>query len=151
MAPPKKPLLPLLTPKPAERRDRRGARSGESLQGLYQRIKEGLPERRKFRERRASPRVAVGLELEARHGSERTPQTTNDLSTFGLSVLEGPTPPTGTKLTLALFLPDEPMSPLELEGVVLGPCGANGMRVKFHQPSLEAVRRIHRYLSGVKP
>lgn len=152
MSPPRPPLLPLITPSPGERRkDRRGSRSSDTLQGLYQRIKEGLPERRSFRERRATPRVAVDLEVEQRQGDARFVRLTSDLSTFGLSVREGPTPRVGTKLTLALFLPDEPMNALELEAEVLGSYDAKGgMRVRFLQPSIEVVRRLHKYLLGVK-
>ena len=152
MAPPRPPLLPLISPQPGERRkDRRGARSTDTLQGLYERIKGGLPERRTFRERRATPRVTVDLEVEQRQGESRYVRLTNDLSTFGLSVREGPTPKVGAKMVLALFLPDDPMSALELEAEVLGSYDAKGgMRVKFQKPSIEVVRRIHKYLLGVK-
>jgi hypothetical protein len=50
-------------------------------------------------------------------------------------------------LFLKLFLPDEPMAPLKLEAEVLGSYDTRGgMRLRFHRPSLDAVRRIHRFL-----
>jgi hypothetical protein len=72
---------------------------------------------------------------------------TTDLSTFGMSTRHGPTPVEGSRLFLKLFLPDEPMAPLKLEAEVLGSYdGDCGMRLKFHRPTLDAVRRIHRFL-----
>lgn len=115
-------------------------------------MKAGDPERRSFRERRATPRVPVELECEEKHGDTRYVRLTTDLSTFGMSTRHGPTPVHGSRLQLKLFLPDEPMAPLKLEAEVLG-CydDRGGMRLKFVRPSLEAVRRIHRYLSTAKP
>ena len=137
-------LLPLLTPKLPQTVDRR-AQTGESMVKLFDRIKQGDSERRSFRERRASPRVNVGLNLEADAGAETMRLVTHDLSTFGLSISGGPTPKKGTRISLKLFLPDEPTNPLVLEGEVLGPLSDDGgVRVKFIKPDIEAVRRIHR-------
>ncbi len=137
-------LLPLLTPKLPQTLDRR-TNTGEAMVKLFDRIKQGESERRKFRERRATPRVNVGLALEAGAGEETMRLITNDLSTFGLSISGGKTPKKGTKLTLKLFLPDEPTTPLVLEAEVLGPLGReDGVRMRFLKPDLEAVRRIHK-------
>ena len=139
-------LLPLLTPKLPQTMDRR-TNTGEAMVKLFDRIKQGESERRNFRDRRATPRVNVGLALEAGagEGEETMRLVTNDLSTFGLSISGGPTPKKGTKLTLKLFLPDEPTTPLELEAEVLGPLGKDGgVRMRFLKPDLEAVRRIHK-------
>ncbi len=138
------PLLPLLTPKLPQTIDRR-TNTGEAMVKLFDRIKQGESERRNFRDRRATPRVNVGLALEAGAGQDTMRLVTNDLSTFGLSISGGPTPKTGTKLTLKLFLPDEPTTPLLLDAEVLGPLGRDGgVRIKFLKPDLEAVRRIHK-------
>jgi len=142
-------LLPLITPpKPKSRsKDRRGGNE-TSLLGMYARLSAGQPERRSFRERRATPRMPVELECEENHGGSRFVRLTTDLSTFGLSTRHGPTPPRGTKLTIRLFLPDEPKTPLTLDAHVLGAYDLRGgMRLKFRKPSIEAVRRIHRFLT----
>lgn len=137
-------LLPLLTPKLPQTVDRR-RQTGESMVKLFDRIKQGESERRSFRDRRATPRVNVGLTLETGEGDEAMRLVTHDLSTFGLSVSGGATPKKGTKLELRLFLPDEPTNPLVLQAEVLGPLGKDGgVRVKFIKPDLDAVRRIHR-------
>ena len=137
-------LLPLLTPKLPQTLDRR-TNTGEAMVKLFDRIKQGESERRNFRDRRATPRVNVGLALEAGAGEETMRLITNDLSTFGLSISGGKTPKKGTKLTLKLFLPDEPATPLVLEAEVLGPLGReDGVRMRFLKPDLEAVRRIHK-------
>ncbi len=137
-------LLPLLTPRLPQTIDRR-AHSGESMAKLFDRIKQGDGERRSFRERRATPRVHVGLALETNHDEQTMRLVTHDLSTFGLSISGGPTPKKGTRLSLKLFLPDEPTDPLLLEGEVLGPLDREGgVRVKFIKPDLETSRRIHR-------
>jgi hypothetical protein len=115
--------------------------------GLYQRLSAGQPERRRFRERRATPRVPVELECEESHGDSRYVRLTTDLSTFGMSTKHGPTPVEGSRMVLKLFLPDEPIAPLKLEAEVLGSYDdKGGMRLKFVKPSLDAVRRIHRFL-----
>lgn len=137
-------LLPLLTPKLPRTLDRR-ANSGESMEKLFERIKHGDGERRSFRERRATPRLNVGLALETRDGDETMRLVTNDLSTFGLSIAGGKTPKKGTKLQLKLFLPDAPTEPLELEAEVLGALDAEGgTRMRFIDPDLEVMRRIHK-------
>jgi hypothetical protein len=145
------PILPLLTPslRAEKEGDRRGSRA-DSMLGLFQRISKGSEERRAFRDRRATPRVSVELECEERVNESRYVRLTTDLSTFGMSTRAGHTPAAGTRLTLALFLPDEPLAPLKLEAEVLGPYdGSGGMRTKFKNPSVEAIKRIHRYLSAI--
>jgi hypothetical protein len=137
-------LLPLLTPKLPQTLDRR-RNTGEAMVKLFDRIKQGEGERRSFRDRRATPRVNVGLALEADSGDQTMRLVTNDLSTFGLSISGGVTPKKGTRLQLKLFLPDEPTEPLLLDAEVLGPLGKDdGVRVRFIKPDLEAVRRIHK-------
>jgi hypothetical protein len=140
-------LLPLLTPKLPQTIDRRSG-TGEAMVKLFDRIKQGEGERRNFRDRRATPRVNVGLALEAASGNaaeETMRLVTHDLSTFGLSISGGATPKKGTRLTLKLFLPDEPTQPLLLDAEVLGSLGSeDGVRVRFIKPDLEAVRRIHK-------
>lgn len=146
------PILPLLTPslRSETKRDRRGSRS-DSLLGLFERISKGSEERRAFRERRATPRVAVELECEERTTDSRYVRLTSDLSTFGMSTRQGHTPPAGTRLTLALFMPDEPLAPLKLDAEVLGPYDSGGgMRLRFKNPSVDAIKRIHRYLSAIR-
>lgn len=136
--------MPLLTPRLPQTLDRR-TNTGEAMVKLFDRIKQGESERRNFRDRRATPRVNVGLALEAGSGEETMRLITNDLSTFGLSISGGKTPKKGTRLTLKLFLPDEPATPLVLEAEVLGPLGReDGVRMRFLKPDLEAVRRIHK-------
>ncbi len=138
--------LPLLTPKLPRIKDRRGG--SDSLVKLMQRIQTGQPERRGFRERRATPRVAVQLDIEAEEGGETVVMRSHDLSTFGVGVKSGPTLEKGNRITIRLFLPDEPTTPIELKAEVLGPFGENGgVRMKFINPPVEAVRRIHRLLT----
>ncbi len=145
------PLLPLIAPalRAEKQADRRGSRS-DSLLGLFNRLAKGDTERRHFRERRATPRVSVELECEERTNDSRYVRMTHDLSTFGMSTRQGHTPPAGTRLTLSLFLPDEPLAPLKLDAEVLGPYdGGGGMRMRFKNPSVDAVKRIHRYLAAI--
>ncbi len=139
-------MLPLITPKLPHLPDRRG-QSDDSLKKLLDRIQKGEEERRSFRERRATPRVAVALDVETREGEEKVTQRTHDLSTFGVSVRGGATPPAGTRLRIKIFLPDDPVTPLDLEAEVLGSFDATGgTRMRFVNPDLHAVRRIHRFL-----
>lgn len=120
--------------------DRRST-SGESMLKLFERIRQGAGERRSFRERRASPRVNAGFPVEGTGGQ---PLVTHDLSTFGLSIDGGEPLPKGAKLTVKLFLPDDPKTPLVLEAEVLGSrTSAGGTRMRFLKPPLDAIRRIH--------
>ncbi len=143
--------LPLIAPRLGPNLDRRGTSSGEvrdPLQDLYSRLSKGSAERRAPRDRRASVRVTVELECEERDGDSVLVRLTNDLSTFGVSMREGPTPKTGSRLGLTLFLPGAP-DPIVLEAEVLGPWDTKGgTRLKFVRPTLEAVRRIHRFLAA---
>ena len=69
----------------------------------------------------------------------------------GIVVATGGLAPKGTRLTLSLFLPDEPLAPLKLESEVLGAYDNNGgMRLRFRNPSVDAVKRNHRYLSCIQ-
>ncbi|MEW5737545.1 MAG: PilZ domain-containing protein [Myxococcota bacterium] len=140
-------LLPLITPRLPQVADRRGS-SGESTSQLFERIQRGEKERRTFRERRASPRVAVGITLETEDAGTRVMAQTYDLSTFGLSIRSGQTPAKGRVVSLRLFLPDDLDAPLNLKAEVLGPFDAEGgVRMRFVKPDIEAVKRIHRLVS----
>ncbi|MFZ5471627.1 MAG: PilZ domain-containing protein [Myxococcota bacterium] len=101
------------------------------------------------RERRATPRVAVELEWEERVGTSRYFRITTDLSTFGLSARQGYAHELGTKVKLVLQLPDEVGTPIEVDAEVVGTYDARGgMRLAFRNPSVEAVRRIHKFLAA---
>jgi hypothetical protein len=64
-----------------------------------------------------------------------------------VGVASGPTPKKGSRITIRLFLPDD-AEPIELKAEVLGPFGEHGgARMKFINPPVEAVRRIHRLLT----
>ncbi len=121
--------------------DRRKRARGTELQHVVERIRKGQPERRSFRDRRATPRLKVSVVLET--GRRRC--VTHDLSTFGLSIAKGETPAIGSRLSLRLFLPDQPAEPVQLEARVLGPFDEQGgLRLRFISPEVAAVRRIHR-------
>lgn len=98
------------------------------------------------RERRASPRVAVELDFEERVEGSRFFRLTSDLSTFGLSTRTGTPHPVGTILELALYLPDETLPVRVQAEVVAHRTHQNGMRLAFRNPSIEAIRRVHRFL-----
>lgn len=137
-------LPPPLSPIP-KKADRRNRPAGEGLEKLVERVRKGQPERRSFRDRRATPRLKAAVALETRAGSTSRRYVTHDLSTFGLSIASGPTPRKGARLTLKLFLPDKPDEPVELDAQVLGAFNdAGGLRLKFVEPPLPAVRRIHK-------
>lgn len=139
-------MLPLLTPKLPQIPDRRGGQD-DSLVRLFERIQKGEKERRSFRERRATPRVAVALDVETDEAGTRVMQTTHDLSTFGVAVHGGTTPTVGTRIRVKIFLPDDPKKPLDLEAEVLGSFDEQGgTRMRFVKPPVEDVRRIHRFL-----
>ncbi|GMU61914.1 MAG: PilZ domain-containing protein [Myxococcales bacterium] len=140
-------LLPLITPRLPQVGDRRGS-SGESTSQLFERIQKGEKERRSFRDRRATPRVAVGITLETEDAGTRVMAQTYDLSTFGLSIRAGQTPARGKVVSLRLFLPDDLDAPLQLKAEVLGPFDEDGgVRMRFVKPDIDAVRRIHRLVS----
>ncbi len=106
------------------------------------------PERRLHTERRATARVKVEVECEERHGNSRYYRITEDLSPFGLSTRQGLTRSVGTRVQLALFLPDDREQPVLVEAEVVGALNAvGGMRLAFRKPSVQAVRRIHRFLA----
>ncbi len=137
-------LPPPLSPIP-KKIDRRERPSGQGLAKVVERVRKGQPERRSFRDRRATPRLKAAVALETRAGSTSRRFVTHDLSTFGLSIAAGPTPKKGAKLSLKLYLPDKPDEPVELEAQVLGAFNdQGGLRLKFLTPPLPAVRRIHR-------
>lgn len=113
-------------------------------------------DRRDERDRRATPRVAVQLECEERSEGARYFRITEDLSTFGLATRQGFPHPTGTRLQLSLHLPDVDAGatplPLELEAEVVGHYDERGgTRLAFRQPSVEAVKRIHKFLAARVP
>jgi hypothetical protein len=90
--------------------------------------------------------LAVELECEEQIGHSRYFRITWDLSAFGLSTRYGYPHPVGTKLKLALYLPDDP-EPVRLRAQVVGLWPENsGVRLAFRSPPADAVRRINRYL-----
>ncbi len=141
-------MLPLLTPKLPEVPDRRDGDS--SVKRIFDSIEKEAGERRSFRERRATPRVVVMLNLELENdqtASLRVVYRTHDLSTFGLAIRNGPTPSIGSKVSLRLFLADDSTEPLLISGEVLGAFDAEGgARIKFVSPPLPQARRLHRFL-----
>lgn len=101
-------------------------------------------------DRRATPRKEVVIEWEERTPDSRYFHLTSDLSTFGLATSQGVSHPRGTKLNVVLHLLDG-QEPLELTGEVLGPYDAHGgMRMAFRGPPVEAVQRIHAFLSKAR-
>lgn len=101
------------------------------------------------RDRRATPRVPVELELEERVEGARYFRITSDLSPFGLSTRQGFPYHLGTRMKVLLYLPDGEGTPLELDSEVVGAYAANGgLRLAFRNPELPAVRRIHRFLAA---
>lgn len=141
-------LLPLISPQPVSGYDRKAAgEESASSDGKKARVP-AAPRTKGDKERRATPRMHVMLECEQRIGDVRLKHYTTDVSTFGLSVRDGPTPRKGTRLTLSLLLPDAPAKALKMRVEVLGSYDERGgMRLKFRNPPLESVRRLHRYLS----
>lgn len=140
-------LLPLISPDPDSAFDRRDTTENPLL-SAYPGRSPGVPRDRNGRERRATPRMQVMLACEQRIGDVRLKHYTTDVSTFGLSLKDGPTPKKGTQLTLSLLLPDMPAKPLRMRVQVLGSYDERGgMRLKFFNPPLESVRRLHRYLN----
>lgn len=114
---------------------------------FLERIAHGEKERRSFRERRASARLSIALPLEVTVGESSLRLVTNDVSLFGLSLLSGTSPRKGTQLMLKLYLPDNHEAPLRLRAQVLGPLGTSGgVRLKFLEPAVDAIRRIHHLL-----
>jgi len=139
-------MLPLLTPRLPRKADRR-RQTGESLVQLFDRIHKGEQERRSFRDRRATPRVAVALDCEAAEGDARVMCQTADLSTFGVALTGVPTPPLGTHVTLKLLLPDAEDEPVELKGEVLGAFDdKGGARLRFLSPPIDTIKRLHNFL-----
>ncbi len=141
-------MLPLLTPKLPVLPDRRDP---DSVRIIYEGIERLEPERRSRRDRRATPRVAVMLNLELENGAAggglRVVSQTHDVSTFGLAIRTGSTPALGAKVKLRIYLADDLSEPLQLEGEVLGSFDASGgARVKFLSPGGAEVRRLHRFL-----
>jgi hypothetical protein len=141
-------MLPLLTPKLPQVPDRRDR---NSVRTIFERIERQGTERRTNGDRRATPRVAVMLNLELRGdatgGGLRVVSQTHDLSTFGVAIRTGSTPAVGAKVRLRIHLADDVADPLELEGEVLGAFDANGgARVRFLGPPGPQVQRLHRFL-----
>jgi hypothetical protein len=132
------------TPKLPRVKDRRG---GASLVSLMDRIQAGAPERRQFKDRRATPRAAVAFQVEATNGRRTVMMQAVNLSSFGVATAPGPVFKVRSRLSVRLFLPDEG-PPLDVEVEVLGTTGAaGGTRMKFLDPPLHAVRRIHRLVA----
>ena len=137
--------LPVIAPRPKVLQDRRQLER-RSRWRLDLPVA-GEKDRREARERRATPRLEVELDCEERFEGTRYFRITRDLSTFGVSTRCGYPHPVGTKLDLALYLPDDPRVPVKVQAEVVGWHSEDGgMRLAFRSPSAEAVRRIHRYL-----
>ena len=101
------------------------------------------------RDRRATLRLPVELEVEEHVGTCKYIRITQDLSTFGLSTRQGYSHATGTRLKLVLHLPDDRAHPLNVDAQVVGHYARQwGMRLAFKNLSTDALRRIHRYLQS---
>jgi hypothetical protein len=104
---------------------------------------------RRDRDRRATGRVEVALDCVERLGTQRFFRITHDLSTFGLSTATGPAHRMGTRLQLALQLPDGNAEPVFVEAEVVGVNSENqGMRLAFRNPSADALKRIHKFVQA---
>ncbi len=135
-------------PRPAHepKTDRRSG-SYEAQKAFFHRVSKGEPERRKFRDRRATSRVRINLPLEIVDGPTILHLETTDLSTFGLSIQTGCSFVRGTRLQLRMALPDRPGEPFKIVGEVVAPYGINGgIRLKFVSPEIDVTKRIHRLL-----
>ena len=107
------------------------------------------PSYQRHRDRRASARAGVCLEFEERMGENRFVRQTTDVSTFGLAARSGPGYIPGTRLQLRLFLPDEHPYAVEVEGLVVGLFHTGGgVRISFRNPTVDAVRRIYKFLTA---
>lgn len=103
--------------------------------------------RRTGRDRRATGRFQAEIVCEERRGNGKHYRLTYDLSTFGLSTQYGPQYRIGTRVHLALHLPDDTTGPVEVDAEVVGLNEqSGGMRLAFRDPPAEVVRRVHRYL-----
>src|SRR5579871_1519070 len=100
------------------------------------------------KDRRASPRIEVELVCEERLGDAKRVRVTWDLSTFGVSTRQGKRHPVGTRVQLALSLPDQPGNPVRVLAEVVASDQASGMRLAFRNPPADAVRRLHRFLTA---
>lgn len=108
-----------------------------------------LGQDRRDRERRATGRVEVALDCVERLGSQRFFRITHDLSTFGLSTATGPAHSAGTRLQLALQLPDGNADPVFVEAEVVGVhTETSGMRLAFRNPDADAIKRIHKFVQA---
>lgn len=145
-------LLPdlIAPPRPAGAKDRRDrSRADRRFNPLRADLEPAalLGKDRRDRERRATGRVEVALDLVEKLGTLRFFRITHDLSTFGLSTASGPAHPMGTRLSLALQLPDGNNEPVFVEAQVVGVHSeTGGMRLAFRKPSAEIVKRIHRFV-----
>ena len=102
---------------------------------------------RRDRDRRASARLEIALDCVERLGTQRFFRVTHDLSTFGLSTAVGDAHALGTRLHLALHIPDGGAEPVYVEAEVVGiHAETGGMRVAFRRPSAAAVKRIHKFV-----
>jgi hypothetical protein len=141
--------MPLLTPPVKLSRKLEDRRARSSLQSALTPRGERRAERRLWKERRATPRLRVEVECEEREGASRYFRITEDLSVFGLSTRQGLSRAVGTRVTLALHLPDGEQAPAVVEAEVVAQLNAEGgMRLAFRKPPVQAVRRIQRFLTG---
>lgn len=146
-------LTELITPRPTSLAQAlvRGTEStlSKSLKTLLFASARPAPEAAPARERRATDRFQAEVICEDRAQGHATFRLTYDLSTFGVSTQYGPALPRGTRTQLWLHLPDDQPLPVEVTAEVVGENEhSGGMRLAFRSPSLDAARRLHRYLFG---
>lgn len=142
-------LTPSLTRSSRDRRDQnRADRRANPLRNMLEPAAIQGTDRRSARDRRATNRVTVTLDVEERCGDSFR---THDLSTFGVSTKGGPRYTVGTKLFLAINLPDGNFRPVTVDAEVVGwHSETDGVRLAFRNLSVDAARRIHRFVARVK-
>lgn len=141
------PELPVIAPKPRAS-DRRVAerRFQRSLLKTLTGTRKGSERRKTPKDRRATPRVPLAIRCEEWVGTSRCESTSTDLSTFGVSTKGGALHPVGLKVDLVIYLEDGVENPVEVRAQVVGRDEGH-TRFAFRRPRVEAIRRIHKYLS----
>ncbi|MFL5321822.1 MAG: PilZ domain-containing protein [Myxococcaceae bacterium] len=138
-------IVPKLLSRTKDRRGRRPDRRLDSRRPKLEPVAIAGPDRRNDRDRRATNRISVSLDVEERMGDSFR---THDLSTFGVSTMGGPSYTIGTKLFLSIRLPDGDVRPVTVDAEVVGwHSETNGVRLAFRNPSVDTVRRIHRFVA----
>lgn len=107
-------------------------------------------DRRRGRDRRASPRVEVRLQCEDVGFPDSKMLQSEDLSVFGVCVRTEEPYKRGSRLLLELHLPDGGEAPLALRCEVVGwDKRRRRARLAFRDPPVRAVRRILRFLQTI--